>query len=87
MFRGLILGAIAFAAVFAAERQLTAGKNDIKRYDRLREMSGDSTFLNQLTSYASAAIAEFLASGKGEARDLLSTLTSDIVRYAAMRSM
>lgn len=87
MFKGLILGAVAFGAVFAVERQLSAAKNDIKRYDKLREMSGDSPFFNQLTSFAAAAISDFLVSGKGEARDLFSSLTSDIVRYAAMRSM
>ena len=50
-------------------------------------MSGDSAFFNQLAGFAAGAISEFLASGKGEARDLFTSLTSDIVRYAAMRSM
>ena len=87
MFRGLVLGAIAFGVVFAAERQFAAAAQDIARYDKLRKMSGDSAFLNQLTSSISATIADFLTSGKGEARDLFSSLTRDIVRYAAIRSM
>ena len=87
MFRGLMLGAIAFGVVFAAERQFAAAAEDIARYDKLRKMSGDSAFLGQLTGSIAATLSAFLASGKGEARDLFSSLTSDIVRYAAMRSM
>jgi hypothetical protein len=82
-----VLGALAFSVVFAAERQFAAAAKDISRYDRLRDMSGDSSFLTQLTSSIAATVSDFLASEKGEARDLFTSLTRDVVRYAAMRSM
>ena len=42
MYRGLILGALAFAATVLAERQFVFVKKDIERYDRIRAMSGDA---------------------------------------------
>ena len=44
MNRGLIFGAIAFAAAFAAERLFTSMTPDIARYNRMRAMSGRSRF-------------------------------------------
>jgi hypothetical protein len=87
MLRGLVLGAIAFGAVFALERQFVSLGSDLKRYDAMRAMSGDGPFLRELLKSATAVISEYGASRQGEARDLFASLTHDIVRYAAMRSM
>jgi hypothetical protein len=43
--RGIILGGLAFVAVFAAERQFENLSKDIDRYNSLREMSGESSLL------------------------------------------
>ncbi len=87
MLRGLVLGALAFGAVFAAERQFVALTSDLKRYDAMRAMSGDQPFLRELLKGVTSMISEYGASRQGEARDLFASLTHDIVRYAAMRGM
>jgi hypothetical protein len=87
MVRGLVLGALAFGAVFAAERQFVGIGRDVRRFDAMRGMSGDQPFLSELLSSAAATYTDFGASRRGEARDLFASLTHDIVRYARMRSM
>ncbi len=82
-----MLGAVAFAAVFALDRQYVALGPDIKRYNAMREMSGDLPVLREIGKTVYGMIADFGASRQGEARDLFATLTSDLVRFAAMRSM
>ncbi len=87
MVRGLVLGALAFAAVFVVDRQYVALGPDIKRYNAMREMSGDLPVLREIGKTVYGMIADFGASRQGEARDLFATFTHDLVRYAAMRSM
>ena len=87
MVRGLILGGIAFAAAFAAERQFEALRKDITRYDDLRSMSGEGPLFKQLLTQGVQAISEFGAARQSEAKDLLTSLTGDLVRYAQLRSM
>jgi hypothetical protein len=87
MVRGLVLGALAFAAVFAVERQYVALGPDIKRYNAMREMSGDLPVFREIGKTIYGMIADFGVSRQGEARDLFAALTHDLVRYAAMRSM
>lgn len=87
MYRGLILGGLAFAAVFAAERQFDAVGNDIKRYNLMRAMSGDpplarqgfdllATYLRSLAKTQRPALAEFAGA-----------LQNDLIRYLRMRAM
>jgi hypothetical protein len=87
MIRGLILGSLAFAAVFAAERQYDAMGNDVQRYDALRAMSGDPPFYRQLLASLGEMVADFAGRRAGDAGDLFTSLTSDVVRYATMRNM
>ncbi|MDQ2857766.1 MAG: hypothetical protein M3R53_03815 [Candidatus Eremiobacteraeota bacterium] len=42
MIRGILLGTAAFGAVFLLERQLGTVFDDVRRYDKMRAMSGDS---------------------------------------------
>jgi hypothetical protein len=87
MVRGLVLGALAFGAVFAAERQFSSLGKDLARYDRMRAMSGDSTFVREILTTVGDLIAGFGAGRQGEARDLFASLTDDLVRYATLRRM
>ncbi len=87
MDRGLILGAIAFGIVFAAERQYEAFDKDVKRYNAMRAMSGEPPLFQQIWKGAAEMIAGNRAGGQGEVKDLLASLTADIVRYATMRSI
>jgi hypothetical protein len=87
MLRSLVMGALAFGAAFAAERQFTAIGKDLKRYDAMRAMSGDPPFLREVLKSAIAMIKEYGATRQDQGRDLLSTFTNDLVRYAKMRSM
>jgi hypothetical protein len=87
MVRGLILGGIAFAAAFAAERQFEAFRKDIQRYDGLRSMSGEGPLFKQLIAQGMQSLSEFGAARQSDAKDLLTSLTGDIVRYAQLRGM
>jgi len=87
MYRGLIFGALAFAAAFAVERQFDAMSGDIKRYDKIRAMSGDRPLVQQLFSSLVTMATDFAGSKADEAGDLFTGLTRDLVRYAAMRNM
>jgi hypothetical protein len=86
MDRGLIVGAIAFAAAFAAERLYASMEPDLKRYEAMREMSGQPPILKELWSTIfGSAIAEHEATRK--AGGILADLTKDALRYARIRSM
>ncbi len=87
MYRGLIFGALAFAAAFAAERQFDAMSGDMKRYDKMRAMSGDPPLLQQLLSGVVTMATDFAGSKADEAGDLFTGMTRDLVRYATMRNM
>ena len=65
MDRGLIVGAIAFAAAFAAERLYASMEPDLKRYEAMREMSGQPPILKELWSTIfGSAIGEHEATRK-----------------------
>jgi len=82
-----VLGAVAFGLVFVAERQFVAFGKDVTRYNAMREMSGDPPFFNELWKTGTKMLSELGTSRQGDVRDLFASLTHDIVRYAAMRSM
>jgi hypothetical protein len=87
MVRGLILGGVAFAVVFAAERQFENFSDDVKRYDTIRAMSGDKPLVRQILTTVTDTLASFAGSGADQATDLIGSFTKDIVRYATLRSM
>ena len=87
MYRGLILGGIAFAAVVAAERQLQSVGKDIERYNRIREMSGDPGLLMQGVGMLKDMVGNFGDSRRGEALGVVEALQSDLVRYARISTM
>jgi|HubBroStandDraft_4_1064222.scaffolds.fasta_scaffold00007_31 hypothetical protein len=85
MDRGLIVGALAFAAGFAAERLFASMSKDIARYEKLREMSGEPPLMKELLSVVLGVFGD--ATIKRGAPSLVADLTSDLVRYAEMRGM
>lgn len=87
MNRGIILGAIAFAAAFFAERQFEVVKKDIERYDRLRAMSGEPPLYKQLGTQLAGMVTTFGSQRQDEAKNLFTSLTGDLVRYARIRAM
>ena len=87
MVRGIIVGALAFTAAFFAERQVVALGKDVARYNSMREMSGDPPLWREFTDTASSMLSDFGASRSDGARDVFASLTSDLVRYAKLRSM
>ena len=87
MYRGLILGGLAFAAVFTAERQFAFISKDIERYDRIREMSGDPPLLMQGVGMLRDMIGSFGDSRRGEALGLIQALQHDVFRYARISTM
>ncbi len=98
MVRGLVLGAVAFGAAFMAERQLGTVLKDMKRYDKLRAMSGDEPLyrqgLRQLSSFVVQRAKQrtpdrtgLAPHGGGADSSLLGSLQKDAMRYVVMRSM
>lgn len=85
MYRGLILGGLAFGAALGLERLFSGLSKDMERYDKLRAMSGQGPFLKELLSMAGGAIGE--GSGANSANGILAGLTNDVVRYAKMKGM
>jgi hypothetical protein len=81
MTRGLIFGAIAFAAAFAAERLYTSLTPDIARYNRMRAMSGQEPLLKEIVSFVQSALGNASISG------VMTDITNDAVRYAKMKGM
>jgi len=87
MLRGLMLGGIAFAAAYLAERQFESVRKDLTRYDRLRAMSDEGPLYKQLFRQGAGAISDFGTARQSDAKGLLASLTGDIVRYAQLRGM
>lgn len=87
MYRGLIFGAIAFAVAFAAERQVQFVSKDIERYNRIREMSGESSLLKQGFGMLRGMIGNFGGSRRGEALGVFDALKNDLVRYVRISTM
>ncbi len=87
MDRGLIFGAIAFGVVYFAHKQFGALGSDLARYDRLRAMSGEGSFLKEQLKNGIKMLSEYGQSRQGGAMSFLGSLESDLMRYARMRSM
>jgi hypothetical protein len=85
MDRGLIVGAVAFAAGFAAERLFASMSKDLARYEKLRAMSGEPPLAKELLSVVASVLGD--ATVKSGTSSLISGLTSDLVRYARIRGM
>jgi hypothetical protein len=81
MTRGLIFGAIAFAAAFGAERLFASMAPDLARYNRMRAMSGQEPMFKELLTLAGGLL------GSSGARGAIAGLTDDVVRYAKMKGM
>jgi hypothetical protein len=86
MDRGLIVGALGFAAGFGAERLISSLGKDLKHYDTMRKMSGQGPFFKEILGTLGSLAGE-RASGIDGAGGLLSGLTNDVVRYARMKGM
>jgi hypothetical protein len=87
MYRGLILGALAFAATVLAERQFVFVKKDIERYDRIRAMSGDAPLLKQGLMMLRDAIGSLGSTQRGGMMGMIESLQNDVVRYARLSTM
>jgi hypothetical protein len=85
MVRGVIVGALAFAAAFAAERVFVGMKDDLARYDNLRKMSGQEPLAKELLSTLGSLFTGSVQ--KSGVTSFVTSLTNDIVRYGKMRSM
>ena len=85
MDRGLIVGAVAFAVGFAAERLFASMSKDLARYEQMREMSGEPPLVKELLSSVVGVVGD--ATIKSGATGLIAGLTSDLVRYARIRGM
>jgi hypothetical protein len=85
MDRGLIVGAVAFAVGFAAERLYASMSKDLARYEKLRAMSGEPPLAKELLSLVASVLGD--ATVKSGTSSLISGLTSDLVRYARIRGM
>lgn len=81
MNRALIVGAIAFALGYAAERLYVSVGPDIARYNRLREMSGQEPLFKEIVKVCAGFI------GSSGPTGLIASTTSDVIRYAKMRGM
>ena len=87
MVKGLIFGGLAFAVVFAAERQLQVVGKDVDRYNRIRAMSGDPPLAMQGLALLKWRLAAFRDSRRGETASMISSLQSDLFRYIRLSNM
>ena len=85
--RGLILGGLAFAAVYAAERGFESFAKDISRYDELSAMSGSPTLFRKLLSTGMDMLTDFGSNRAGDAKNFVGSLQDDLLRYATLRGM
>ena len=85
MVKGLIIGALAFAAAFAAERVVAGMKDDLARYDRLRKMSGEKPLAAELLSTVGSLLTGSVQ--KNAVTSFVNSLSQDAVRYAKIRGM
>jgi hypothetical protein len=81
MNRGLIIGAIAFVAAFAAERLFSSLGPDIARYNRIREMSGQEPLFKEILAFGGSLL------GSGGPSSFINETTQDVIRYAKMKGM
>jgi hypothetical protein len=87
MTRNLILGALAFAAVFAGAQQLEMVRRDVERYDKLSTMSGGPTLAQRLITTLLNAMGQFGSEREKQAKDFIETALGDVIRYARIKGM
>jgi hypothetical protein len=87
MVRGLIVGAIAFAAAFAAERLFVSVKKDVDRYNDIRAMSGDPPLGKELFGSVGNMLTGTVRKSGSGVSGFFGGITDDVVRYAKLRSM
>ena len=87
MYRGLILGGIAFAAAFFAEKQFSAIGKDIDRYDKIRAMSGDLPLYRQGLTMVRDSLGSLRDARRGRAVGLFDAVQHDVLRYARISTM
>lgn len=87
MVRGLILGGLAFAAVFTAERQFDAVGADIKRYNTMRAMSGDPPLARQAFDILATYAKSLATSRRPVLMEVVGAFQNDLLRYLRMRAM
>ena len=87
MYRGLILGGLAFAAVFTAERQFDALGSDVKRYNAMRAMSGDPPLGRQAFDLLATYIKSLAKTQRPAITELTGSVQNDLLRYLRMRAM
>jgi len=85
MVRGIIVGALAFAAAFGIERVLAGMKSDIARYDAMRKMSGEEPLAKELLATMGSLVTGSVQ--KSGVTSFVTSLTNDVVRYAKMKGM
>ena len=85
MIRGVIVGALAFAAAFAAERVFAGMKEDLARYDAMRKMSGEEPLAKEVLSTIGSLITGSVQ--KNGLTAFVTSITNDAIRYAKMRGM
>lgn len=85
MLRGIIVGALAFAAAFGIERVFAGMKSDIARYDAMRKMSGEEPLAKELLATMGSLVTGSVQ--KSGVTSFVTSLTNDVVRYAKMKGM
>ncbi|HEY1882345.1 MAG TPA: hypothetical protein VGG51_04820 [Candidatus Cybelea sp.] len=85
MVRGIIVGALAFAAAFAVERVLAGMKEDLARYDAIRKMSGEEPLAKELLATIGSLVTGSVQ--KSAVTSFVTSLSNDAVRYAKMKGM
>ncbi|HEX3370551.1 MAG TPA: hypothetical protein VIX83_04225 [Candidatus Cybelea sp.] len=85
MVRGIIVGALAFAAAFAVERVLAGMKEDLARYDAMRKMSGEEPLAKELLATIGSLVTGSVQ--KSAVTSFVTSLSNDAVRYAKMKGM
>jgi hypothetical protein len=87
MVRGLILGGIAFAAVFAGAQQLDIVRKDMDRYNQLALMSGSPTLAQKLFTTVLNMLGQFGSDREKQAKDFVENMIGDVIRYARIKGM
>jgi hypothetical protein len=87
MYRGLILGGLAFAVVFVAERQFEGFGSDIKRYNTMRAMSGDPPLSQQAIGIIGTFLRSQMKTQRPALNEFVSAIASDLVRYLRISTM
>ncbi len=85
MVKGLVAGALGFAAAFAIARVVAVSKADFERYDAMRKMSGQEPLVKELLSILGSMVAGTVQ--KNSVSEFIAEMTNDVVRYAKLRDM